>query len=152
MFVYCECYVLSDRGLCDKLITNPEEYWLWCVVVWSRNLVNEEALGQWGLSRQKQTNKQTLERDTLGYFPWLTLITKNESCTYIVGIGGLVEIAVQQWFDGVPQQVHEGAVVVICLWESHNAVQGVLEHDGGSLLPRVHVTQAEHMYLPVLDA
>jgi hypothetical protein len=26
--------------------------------VWSRNLVNEEALAQWGLSCQKQTNKQ----------------------------------------------------------------------------------------------
>jgi len=25
--------------------------------VWSRNLVNEEALALWGLSRQKQTNK-----------------------------------------------------------------------------------------------
>jgi len=27
--------------------------------VWSRNLVSEEALAHWGLSRQKQTNKQT---------------------------------------------------------------------------------------------
>ena len=34
MFVFCECCVLSDRGLCDELITRPEEsYWLWCVVV-----------------------------------------------------------------------------------------------------------------------
>jgi hypothetical protein len=34
MFVCCECYVLSGRGLCDKLITRPEEsYRLWCVVV-----------------------------------------------------------------------------------------------------------------------
>ena len=30
----CECWVLSGRGLCDKLITHPEEsYRLWCVVV-----------------------------------------------------------------------------------------------------------------------
>jgi hypothetical protein len=28
--------------------------------VWSRNLVNEEALAQWGLSRQKQVNTQYL--------------------------------------------------------------------------------------------
>ena len=29
-----ECYVLSGRGLCDGLITRPEEsYRLWCVVV-----------------------------------------------------------------------------------------------------------------------
>ena len=32
--VCCECCLLSGRGLCDKLITCPEEsYWLWCVVV-----------------------------------------------------------------------------------------------------------------------
>ena len=34
MFVYCECCVLSGRGLCDELITRQEEsYRLWCVVV-----------------------------------------------------------------------------------------------------------------------
>jgi hypothetical protein len=37
--------VLSGRGLCDELITCPEETYRLCsVVVWSRNLVNEEAL------------------------------------------------------------------------------------------------------------
>ena len=34
MIVSCECCVLSGRGLCDELITRPEEsYRLWCVVV-----------------------------------------------------------------------------------------------------------------------
>jgi len=34
MFVCCECCVLSGRGLCDELITRPEEfYWLWYVIV-----------------------------------------------------------------------------------------------------------------------
>ena len=34
MFVCCECCVLSGRGLCDELITRPEEsYRLWCVIV-----------------------------------------------------------------------------------------------------------------------
>jgi len=34
IFVCCECRVLSGRGLCDELITRPEEsYRLWCVVV-----------------------------------------------------------------------------------------------------------------------
>ena len=34
MFVCCECCVLSGRGLCDELITRPEEsYRLCCVVV-----------------------------------------------------------------------------------------------------------------------
>jgi len=44
MFVCCECCVLSGRGLCDELITRPEEsYRLWCVVVCDlENLMNEE--------------------------------------------------------------------------------------------------------------
>jgi len=34
IFVCCEFRVLSGRGLCDELITRPEEsYRLWCVVV-----------------------------------------------------------------------------------------------------------------------
>jgi len=34
--VSCECCVLLGRGLCDGLITRPEEsYWVWCVWVWS---------------------------------------------------------------------------------------------------------------------
>jgi hypothetical protein len=34
MFVCCECCMLPGRGLCDELITRPEEYYrLWCVVV-----------------------------------------------------------------------------------------------------------------------
>ena len=34
IFVCCECCVLSGRGLCDDLITHPEEsYRMWCVVV-----------------------------------------------------------------------------------------------------------------------
>ena len=34
IFVFCECRMLSGGGLCDELITRPEEsYRLWCVVV-----------------------------------------------------------------------------------------------------------------------
>jgi hypothetical protein len=67
MFVSCECFVLSGRGLCDELITPPEEsYRLWCVVVcdlemsWMRR--------PWptgGLSRQKQMNEQTNKQTNL---------------------------------------------------------------------------------------
>ena len=49
MFVCCKCCVLSGRGLCDELITRPEEsYRLWCVVVSDLETVNEEALAHWG--------------------------------------------------------------------------------------------------------
>ena len=60
MSVCCECCVLSGRGLCDELITRPEEsYRLWCRCVWPRNLVNEEAVAHWGLLWQnKQASKQ----------------------------------------------------------------------------------------------
>ena len=49
MSVCCECCVLSGRGLCDELITRPEEsYRLWCVVydLEKQDLVNEEAKAQ----------------------------------------------------------------------------------------------------------
>ena len=41
--------MLSGRGLCDELITRPEEsYRLWCAVVCDLENVNEEALAHWG--------------------------------------------------------------------------------------------------------
>jgi hypothetical protein len=34
MSVCCECCLLSGRGLCDGLVTRPEEFYLlWCLVV-----------------------------------------------------------------------------------------------------------------------
>jgi hypothetical protein len=53
----CECCVLSDKGLCDGLITRPEEsYLLWCVVVCDlETLWMRRPWPTWGLSRQKQT-------------------------------------------------------------------------------------------------
>jgi len=34
IFICCECRVLSGRGLCNKLITRPEEsHQLWCFIV-----------------------------------------------------------------------------------------------------------------------
>ena len=56
IFVCCECRVLSGRGLCDELITCPEEsYRLWCVVVCDlENLKNEEAMTRVGLQRHRK--------------------------------------------------------------------------------------------------
>ena len=56
MFVCCECCVLSGRGLCDGLITRPEEFYrLWCVVVCDlENLKNEEAMTRVGLQRHRK--------------------------------------------------------------------------------------------------
>ena len=59
MSVCCNCCVLSGRGLCNGLITRPEEsYRLWCVVVC--DLETSWMRGPWptggGLLRQKQRN------------------------------------------------------------------------------------------------
>ena len=58
MDVCCECCVLSGRGLCDELITRPEEsYQLWCVVVCDiENLKNEEAMTRAGSQRHRKKN------------------------------------------------------------------------------------------------
>ena len=60
MFVCCECCVLSGRGLCDELITRPEEsYRLWCVVVC--DLETSRMRRPWpALGRSATGNKQTL--------------------------------------------------------------------------------------------
>ena len=62
MFVCCECRVLSGRGLCDELITRPEEsYRLWCAVVCDlENLKNEEAMTRVGSQRHSKKKKKTL--------------------------------------------------------------------------------------------
>jgi len=56
VFVCCECCVLSGRGLCDELITRPEEsYQLWCVVVCDlENLKDEEAMTRGGSQRHRK--------------------------------------------------------------------------------------------------
>ena len=62
MFVFCECCVLSGRGLCDELITRPEEsYRLWCVVMCDlEKLKNEEATIRVGSQRHKKKKKKKL--------------------------------------------------------------------------------------------
>jgi hypothetical protein len=55
MFVCCECYVLSRRGLCDELITRAEEsYRPWCVVVCDLENLKNEAMTPVGLQRHKK--------------------------------------------------------------------------------------------------
>jgi hypothetical protein len=51
MFVCCGCCVLSGRGLCDELITHPEEsYQRWHVVVCDQEtLFDKEAIAHAGL-------------------------------------------------------------------------------------------------------
>jgi hypothetical protein len=51
MFVCFMCCVLSGKGLCDELITGPEEFYrLWRVIVCDQeNSYGEEAIARAGL-------------------------------------------------------------------------------------------------------
>jgi hypothetical protein len=63
MSVCCECCVLLGRGLCDELITDPEEsYRVWCVsnVCDHETSKNEAALAPKGLSSH-ETKKDPSE-------------------------------------------------------------------------------------------
>jgi len=70
MFVCCECCVLSGRGLCDGLITRPEQsYRLWRVVVCDQETStmrrSKPATELWkiqpqGCNARKTNNKQLL--------------------------------------------------------------------------------------------
>ena len=70
----CECCVLLGRGLCNELITRPEEsYRLWCVVV--RDLETSWMRRPWSTVGCRARKKQTrLHRTTL-------LITSNSWTT-----------------------------------------------------------------------
>jgi hypothetical protein len=62
MFVYCECCVLSGRGLCDELITRPEEsYRLWCVAVCDLEKTNlvKDPLGGYRAKKKKSIRCNT---------------------------------------------------------------------------------------------
>jgi hypothetical protein len=71
MFVCCECCALSGRGLCDGLITRPEEsYQLWRVVMCDQETSKTRRLKlatglrkiqqQWVVTPGKQTNNAAL--------------------------------------------------------------------------------------------
>ena len=80
MDVCCECCVLLDRGLCDGLITRPEEsYRLWRVVVCDQETSNSRRLKlanglwkiqpQWVVTPRKQTtNKHNVVNEAWAFW------------------------------------------------------------------------------------
>ena len=70
IFVCCDCPVLSGRGLCDELITGPEEsYRLCCVVVCDLETSRMVAPYIYNISRLRV--KLTLPGD-VGTYEYLT--------------------------------------------------------------------------------
>jgi len=60
MFVCCECCVLLGRGICEELITRPEEFYRpWCVVVCDlETFKKEEAMTRVVSQRQSKKKKK----------------------------------------------------------------------------------------------
>jgi hypothetical protein len=72
MFDCCECCVLSGRGLCDGLITRPEEsYRLWRVIVCDQETSKMRRLkpdtGLWKNTTTMGCNARKTTKQTLGY-------------------------------------------------------------------------------------
>ena len=81
MFVLCECCVVSSRGLCDELITRPQEsYRLWCVIVCdletSRMKRLWPALGRSATAKKKVCKWQYTRR----HITLTLLILRNHIC------------------------------------------------------------------------
>jgi len=77
IFVCGECCVLSGRGLCDKMITRPEQsYQLWCVVVC--DLETSLMRKHWPTVCCCATNKQT----NTTYKLCSNSLTNPTKCTY----------------------------------------------------------------------
>ena len=67
IFVCCECCVLSGRGLCDELISRPEEsYRMWCVVVC--DLETSWMRRPWPALGRSATAKKKRERESYAIF------------------------------------------------------------------------------------
>jgi hypothetical protein len=72
MFVCCECCVLSGRGLCDELITPPEEsYRLWCVVVC--NLETSRMRRPWPALGRSATQKIKTSGSNIEFSSWVSM-------------------------------------------------------------------------------
>ena len=72
IFVCCECCVLSGRGLCDDLITHPEEsYRMWCVVVY--DLETSWMRRPWSTGGCRAKNKQTNVRILFENLKWVEI-------------------------------------------------------------------------------
>ena len=73
-----ECCVLSGRGLCDKLITRPEEsYRLWCVVVC--DLKTSRMRRPWPALGRSATKKMVVHIVTTGH-KWLSTDEAKWNC------------------------------------------------------------------------
>ena len=78
MSVCSECCVLSGRGLCDEMITRPEEsYRLWCLSVcdmWGANEEEGHGQGQLGGYRAKRKKEKKYLNKEKGMYGIIIMI------------------------------------------------------------------------------
>jgi hypothetical protein len=83
MFICCKCCVLEGRGLCDELITRPEEsYQLWCVIV--RYLETSRLQKPWSM-----LGSSTMWRGISAYLVCLGLVLYEDTDVIYSHIGQL---------------------------------------------------------------
>jgi hypothetical protein len=84
MFAWCVCFVLSGRGLCDELITRPDEsYRLWCVLVCDNETSwYVEAIVRAGLHSQRKKKKKMTLTIIQTYLVGLAIPATERSQTY----------------------------------------------------------------------
>jgi hypothetical protein len=110
--ICCECCVLSGRGLCDELITRPEEsYRLWCVVVCDlENLKNEEVMTRIGSQCHRKnicTSISYEKQICTVYFIWKLLymfrvvtppiINSSNNCIYSIWYSSHRNVICRSW-------------------------------------------------------
>ena len=110
IFVCCECRVLSGRGLCDELITRPEEsYRLCCVVVCDLEKSRMGAPYIYDISRLK-VNDLTLILLTWRKW-WAPNNASKQHMGFNSGFKGLIWVAAQHYSGIINSFIH----LVVCL-------------------------------------
>ena len=119
MDVCCECCVLSGRGLCDELLTRPEEsYRLWCVVVC--DLETSWMKRPWPIGGCHATNKQKDEINTSQIplnFPWPIGSNRSDTTCSVLAVYLVYEIELRT---GGMKELREGGLWILCLPQKSN--------------------------------
>jgi hypothetical protein len=123
MDVCCECCVLWGRGLCDELITHPEEsYRLWCVVVC--DLETSRMRRPWptgGAVAPKTNNLETRLTETMEEVEWLLrtslfwVVTQRVVVICYRLFGTAYRFRLQGWTDRLSRNVGNKLTITRCL-------------------------------------
>ena len=148
--------MLSGRGLCDELITRPEEsYRLWCVVVCDlENFKNEEVMSRVGSQRHRKKNifyklfviHSRYAKDSVFVIRGSYLII---IFFFIIGINviqNIVHYMMEFVFGRLLIRVSAYEVVLIILIFSQSVVECIMIHYGQSSFPHHHPPSCQRIF------